>query len=361
VQRLRTVCAALVALVLCGCGGDDRRPDAGGDRTAAGEPRVQTVTRGLDTPWEIAFLPDGRALITERPGRVRVLSDDGELRARPAAEVAVDEIGEGGLLGIALDPDFERNRLIYLYRTLGGENQVVRFRLADDELREERVVVDGIPAAAIHDGGRIRFGPDRRLYVATGDAGSSQLAQDEASPAGKLLRVDVRGLRGDGARPEVHSLGHRNPQGFDWEPGTGRLVASEHGPSANDEINVVERGGNYGWPEVEGSDHGEFSAPLRVYEDQTLAPSGATFVPQGSGAWSGDLLVACLAGEQLRRLRIDGERVTLDQPLLEGRLGRLRTVVAAPDGALYALTSNRDGRGSPRDGDDRVVRIEPPG
>ena len=326
----------------------------------AGEPRVQTVAGGLDTPWEIAFLPDGRALLIERPGRVRVLSKEGELRAPPAAEVAVDDIGEGGLLGLAVDPDFERNRLVYLYRTRGGQNEVVRFRLDDDRLREERVVVAGIAAAAVHNGGRIRFGPDGRLYIATGDAARPQLAQDQASLAGKVLRVEVGGLRGDGARPEVHSLGHRNPQGFDWEPGTGRLVASEHGSSANDEINVVERGRNYGWPEVEGPDHGDFTAPLRVYDDQTLAPSGASFVPTASGAWSGDLLVACLAGEQLRRLRIDGDQVTLDEPLLEGRLGRLRTVVAAPDGALYALTSNRDGRGSPREGDDRVGRIEPP-
>lgn len=307
---------------------------------------METVARGLEVPWEIAFLPDGRALITERPGRVRLL-DGGVL-----AEIEVDAAGEGGLLGLAIDPDFERNAFVYLYRTAGGGNEVVRYRLEGSRLVEDEVLVRGIRAAPIHDGGRLRFGPDGALYATTGDAGQPELAQDPGSLNGKILRI------ADG-RAEVFSLGHRNPQGLDWQPGTDRLYASEHGNVGNDEINLIERGANYGWPEVEGADHGDFRAPVAVYEE-SIAPSGATFVRSEGNAWSGDFLVASLVGEQLRRLRFEGDEVTLDEPLFEGEFGRLRTVVEGPDGALYVLTSNRDGRGSPRDGDDRVLRIQPP-
>jgi glucose/arabinose dehydrogenase len=159
----------------------------------------------------------------------------------------------------------------------------------------------------------------------------------------------------------VFSLGHRNPQGFDWRPGTDELVASEHGPEGNDEINLLSEGDNYGWPEVVGRDHGDFRAPAVVYED-TIAPSGATFVSRPRSAWSGDFMVAALAGEQIRRLTFDADgAVTRDEGLFEDDFGRLRTVVEGPDGALYVLTSNLDGRGAPRDGDDRVLRIVPPG
>jgi glucose/arabinose dehydrogenase len=342
------VAALLVAAVsACGGNGDDatERPDV---------PRAETVATGLDVPWEIAFLPDGRALITERPGRV--LSFDGETSA--LAEIPVAATGEGGLLGLAIDPAFDGNGFVYLYRTTERGNEVARYRLTDAGLQEEATLVTGIAAAPIHDGGRLRFGPDRRLYISTGDAAQPDLAQDPNSLNGKLLRLAPEQYRGAGGRPEVVSLGHRNVQGFDWEPGSGRLYASEHGPSGNDEINLIRQGANYGWPRVEGSDHGEFTAPLVVYED-AIAPSGATFVRAGDSAWRGDFLVAALGGEQLRRLRFDDERVTRDEALYEGDFGRLRSVVEGPDGALYVLTNNTDGRGSPRDGDDRILRLEP--
>jgi glucose/arabinose dehydrogenase len=348
----RTLLPLLAVLAaVAACGGDD---DSSQRRSEA--PRAETIATGLDVPWEIAFLPDRGALITERPGRV--LSFDGD--TRELAEIPVEAVGEGGLLGLAIDPAFERNGFVYLYRTTASGNEVARYRLVDGRLDEQSTLVTGIAAAAIHDGGRLRFGPDDRLYISTGDASQPDLAQDPASLNGKVLRLAPEQYRGAGGRPEVFSLGHRNVQGFDWQPGTGRLYASEHGAAGNDEINLLRAGANYGWPRVEGEDHDGFTAPLAVY-NPAIAPSGATFVHNEGSAWHGDFLVACLGGEQLRRLRFDGERVTLDEALYEGEFGRLRSVVEGPDGALYLLTNNTDGRGSPREGDDRLVRIVPPG
>jgi glucose/arabinose dehydrogenase len=341
---------ALVAVLvlLSSCGGDGDAPQ----QRESDTPRAETIASGLQVPWEIAFLPDGRALITERPGRV--LAFDGDTRA--LAEIPVEAIGEGGLLGLAIDPAFERNGFVYLYRTTQGGNEVARYRLAGDRLEEQATVLSGIAAAPIHDGGRLRFGPDGLLYVSTGDAAQPELAQDPASLNGKLLRLSPEQFRGGGGPPEVLSLGHRNVQGFDWQPGSAELYASEHGASGNDEINVIRQGANYGWPRVEGEDHGDFTAPLAVY-DPAIAPSGATFVRNRRSPWHGDFLVAALGGEQLRRLRFDGERVTRDEALFDGEFGRLRSVVEGPDGALYILTNNTDGRGSPHEGDDRLLRI----
>jgi glucose/arabinose dehydrogenase len=221
-------------------------------------------------------------------------------------------------------------------------------------------VLDGILAGPVHDSGRIHFGPDDRLYIATGDAGQEDIAQDSDSLNGKFLRMAASEYRGNGpGEAEIVSSGHRNPQGFDWQPGSDRLIATEHGNTGNDEVNEIRQGENYGWPEVEGTDHGDFEAPLTVYED-SIAPSGATFVSLPGSEWTGDYVIGALVGEQVRRLTFDGAEVTEDEALFDGEFGRVRTVVESPDGALYALTSNRDGRGSPRAGDDRVIRIVPP-
>ncbi|MDX6697242.1 MAG: hypothetical protein QOE65_639 [Solirubrobacteraceae bacterium] len=371
--------AALAVVALAGCGGDksgsSSTPTTATSTTPAttatapsgpvrhtGGPQVSTVATGLDIPWEIAFLPDGRALITERPGRVRMLLPDGTLRTAATVDVVAE--GEGGLLGLAVDPDFARNSFVYLYRTTARGNEVARYRLDGSRLREQAVVVQDIPAGTIHDGGRIHFGPDGWLYIATGETGNGALAQDPNSLGGKFLRLAPQDARGSGGEPQVFSSGHRNPQGFGWDR-AGRLVATEHGPSGGDgphgfdEVNIVRRGGNYGWPEVYGRNHGRFDAPVIVYE-QAIAPSGATFVSQPGSAWTGDFLFGALIGEQVRRVRLRGDRAVVDERVPEIDLGRVRTVVEGPDGALYALTSNRDGRGTPRPGDDRLVRIVPP-
>ena len=304
-------------------------------------------------------MPDGRALVTERPGRIRMLDADRTLQEEPVAEVDVSEQGEGGLLGLALDPDFADNGLLYLYFTTPTAMKLERWRFAADRLTRESDLIDGtIQAGTVHDSGRIAFGPDGDLYVATGEAGQPELAQDPQSLNGKFLRLTPAQYHGGPSRPEIVSLGHRNPQGFDWQPGTGRLISTEHGPSGGDgpqgydEINDIRAGHNYGWPEVWGEDHQGFTAPLKVYRD-AIAPSGATF-------WHGDFFFATLRGEALHRLTLDGDRVVRDQTLLHGAYGRLRTVVVGPDDALYILTSNRDGRGDPADTDDRILRIVPP-
>ncbi|HKG16782.1 MAG TPA: PQQ-dependent sugar dehydrogenase [Solirubrobacteraceae bacterium] len=365
----------IAAVAAGGCGAAERSPPTQrqhrvtataaqarpGPLRVRGAPEVATIATGLQIPWEIAFLPDRRALITERPGRVRIMTATRHLLAAPAARVPVSAQGEGGLLGLAIDPLFSSNRFVYVYRTTAAGNQVVRYRLLGSRLVGPVIVARGVPAGTNHDGGRIRFGPDRRLYISTGETRQAGLAQSRASLGGKILRLSPAAYHGRVAqRPQIFSLGHRNPQGFDWQPGTGTLVATEHGPDGNDEINVLRFGGNYGWPIVMGSANRRGLIGPTVLYAETMAPSGATFVHLPGSAWTGDFLVGCLRGEQIRRVRLRGGRAVINQPLFAGRYGRIRTVVEGPDGALYALTNNRDGRGNPQPGDDRVLRIIPP-
>jgi glucose/arabinose dehydrogenase len=302
-------------------------------------------------------------------GNVHLLEGGRRLRREPVGTVEVGASGEGGLLGLAVDPDFRRNRLVYLYRTVaragGLENEVVRFRFAGGELRGQRVIVSGIAGSSIHDGGRLRFGPDGHLYISTGDAAQPELAQDPGSLNGKILVMGPERYRGEGGRPDAFTLGHRNPQGFDWDPRSGALVEDEHGNVGNDEINVLRDGRNYGWPLIEdGEEQAGLVSPVTFYSE-AIAPSGATFLRSNGSAWSGDYLIAALVGEHLRRVRLaDIEGTSADvveqEVLFEGEFGRLRTVVEAPDGSLYLLTSNRDGRGDPQPGDDRILRVVPP-
>jgi glucose/arabinose dehydrogenase len=362
-RRVRWI-ASVVAVMACwGCGGQEDRPAP----AAEAKPRVDVVVTGLEIPWELAFLPDGGALVTERPGRIRMLDAQQRLQPAPVATIETQALGEGGLLGLALDPEFKRNRWIYLFFTTAEGMQLERWHMGPgDRLSYEADLVRGIAAGERHDSGRIAFGPDDALYVATGDAAKGPLAQSPSSLNGKFLRLTPEQYHSARpVRPEIFSSGQRNPQGFDWEPGTNRLIATEHGPSGDDgprgfdEINLILHGRNYGWPAVFGSVHTGFEAPLRVYR-RAIAPSGATFVTREGSAWTGDYLFANLIGEQLRHVRFAGEELTVDEPLLEGRYGRLRTVVEGPDGALYILTSNRDGRGAPVAEDDRILRLTPP-
>jgi glucose/arabinose dehydrogenase len=331
-------------------------------------PQVRTVADGLEIPWDIGFLPDGRSLLSERPGRVRLLERDGRLAPVPVARVAVSSQGEGGLLGLAIDPQFRRNRAVYLYFTTAAGMRLERWRWTGERLVREVTLVDAIAAGPVHDSGRIGFGPDGRLYVATGDAGRPALAQDSTSLNGKLLALTPAQYRGArGVWPAVVATGLRNPQGFDWQPGTGALIANDHGPSGFDgpegfdEVNLIRAGGNYGWPNAIGSatGAGAYRAPLRVYE-QAIAPSGGAFVTQPGSAWTGDYVLAALRGQELRRLELRGGRIVGEHPLLRLRYGRLRTVREDPRGRLYVLTSNRDGRGTPRPGDDRILCVLPP-
>ena len=335
-------------------------------RTASSRPRVATIARGLRVPWDIAFLPDGRALVTERGGAVRIVSRGRRLQGAPVGRIPVRAAGEGGLLGVAVDPDFASGRrFVYLYVTR-GDIRVERYRFAGNRLRRDGTVLSGIRGGSIHDSGRLRFGPDRRLYVTTGDAGSGALAQQDGLN-GKVLRLTPGQYRGSTRSPERYAKGLRNPQGLDWQPRSNRLWVTDHGPSGfdgpsgNDELNVVRRGANHGWPLRRGRDHVQFAAPARVW-GRTIAPSGLTFVSRGGSSWTGDVLVAALKGRSLRRLTVSGPRVTGERTLLQGRYGRLRAVVEAPDGTIWVTTSNNgDQYGSPvsRD-DDRILRIVPP-
>ena len=320
--------------------------------------RVETVAQSLEIPWAMAFAPDGRLFVTERAGRLRILN-----LAASTSELAltVEDVfaqGEAGLLGLALDPQFAQTRWVYLYYTAAvsagrGANRVVRYREVNSRLVERIVLLDNIPAAQIHDGGRLRFGPDGLLYVTAGDAAVTSLAQDLASYAGKILRLERDGTvpRENPFASPIYSSGHRNPQGLDWHPSTGELWASEHGATGNDEINVIRAGANYGWPRIEGSAAlPGMETPITSYSP-AIAPSGASFY-RGSRfpAFAGNLFVATLRGSHLLRLRLDGRRIAAEERLLEGRFGRLRDVVSGPDGYLYLCTNT---------GTDRILRIVP--
>jgi len=331
--------------------------------------RVEVVAKGLEIPWSLVFMPDGRLLVPERHGRVRVIDT-----ARGTADIAltIDDVftdGEAGLLGLALDPAFTSNRLVFLYYTArtsrgGAANRVVRYRESGGRLGEAVVLLDDIPANTIHDGGRLRFGPDGLLYITTGDAANEELAQDVASYAGKILRLNADGTtpRGNPFGSPVYSYGHRNPQGLDWHPATGDLWAAEHGATGNDEINVVDGGANYGWPRIQGNQTlPAMRAPITFY-NPAVAPSGASFYRgQRFPQFANNLFVATLRGTLLLRLRIDpsARRLIGQERLLEGQFGRIRDVVTGPDGYVYFCTNNRDGRGDPTSDDDRIARLVP--
>jgi glucose/arabinose dehydrogenase len=321
---------------------------------------LSVVATDLDIPWDIAFV-DGGMLITERSGHVQLIRDDGTRK-----EISVEgvrERGEGGLLGMTLHPNFEQNRYAYLYMSSpsgdGTTNRVIRYRYQDETLTEDRVIIDGIPGAIYHDGGRMEFGPDDLLYVTTGDATEPAIAQDRDSLGGKILR-----LNDDGSTPTgnpfgtaVYSYGHRNPQGLAWDA-RGRLWSTEHGRSGIrsglDEINLITAGANYGWPAIEGDATSEgMQVPVRH--------SGArdTWAPASLVYHDGSLYFGGLRGEALYEAVLEGERVTEVREHFKDAYGRIRTVRMSPDGYLYMTTSNRDGRGSAGPEDDRIIRIDP--
>ena len=356
----------------------------GGDGTPSDAPRVvrtkegarlrvETIVTGLEVPWSIAFSSPRRMIVTERPGRVRVV-EDRVLRSAPLATIAdVESTGETGLMGLALAPDYPSSRLLYLsfaYRGASPRVRVEQYRDEGTRIVRTRTILEGIPAAQFHAGCRLRFGPDGKLYVTTGDATERDLAQKMDSLAGKTLRLNP-----DGSIPPdnpfrgspIFSLGHRNSQGLDWQPGSGLQFQTEHGPSGfdgpggGDEVNIVEAGKNYGWPIIHHRQtRPGLVSPLLEFTP-AIAPSGASFARGGAlASFAGDFFFATLRGERLVRVRFapqDPRRVASVEDLLSGDYGRLRESMIGPDGALYVSTSNRDGRGRVREKDDRILRI----
>jgi glucose/arabinose dehydrogenase len=370
------VAAALLIFTFCtGCGTDrpsgDHAPSEDGapqatlaERPAGRSPvEASVIATNLEVPWGFAFLPNGDAIFTERDSG-RLLRMDASGNIEEVQTLPTRGYGEGGSLGLAVSPDYEEDRYVYAYYTTEEDNRVVRFRLGE----EPEPILTGIPFNSYHDGGRIAFGPDGMLYIATGDAGNPASSQDRNSLGGKILR-----LRPDGGIPEdnpfanspVYSYGHRNVEGLAWDE-KGRLYASEFGQIAFDEVNLIRPGENYGWPEFEGDGGEEAEAagyvnPVTTWFTSEASPSGAEILKNGAiPQWEGDLFVAALRGERLWRLELgpDGNVIRRHQ-LLRDEVGRIRNVVQAPDGALWITTSNRDGRGVPYAWDDRIIRLGP--
>ncbi|HWW77339.1 MAG TPA: PQQ-dependent sugar dehydrogenase [Pyrinomonadaceae bacterium] len=390
-RNLPALACAVVFFVACGrpggAGVGGTSPGggaaAGGDAAAAAADasagyRVETVVSNLEVPWSIVFAPDGRMLFTERPGRVRVF-ENGKLRQAPLAVIPDVERGsESGLMGLTLHPGFAQNHLLYLayaYNDGGGVRvRVVRFRETGDALTDRKLIIEGIPAATFHAGTRLRFGPDGKLYVTTGDAAQKENGQRLDTLSGKTLRLNDDGTvptdnpfvgQAD-ARPEIWTYGHRNSQGLDFQPGTGLMFQTEHGPSGfdgpggGDEVNIVERGKNYGWGVIHHRETRQgMESPLLEYTPACAPASGAFYRGSALQQFGGNFFFGCLRGEGLQRVVLDGRRVVSEERMFQGRYGRIRDVAEGPDGALYFSTSNRDGRGRPAPDDDRIMRVVP--
>jgi len=324
------------------------------------EYEIEVIGEGFNIPWEITPLPDGRFLVTQRDGEV-ILLDEGEI----FNVHNVNHIGEGGLLGLALSLNFSESNHLFMYYTYQENGQVLnkvsRFTLKDNTLSEEVPIIERIPGSRYHNGGRIKFGPDEKLYITTGDASNRDLSQDIDSLAGKILRINP-----DGTIPEdnpfkdnpVYAYGFRNPQGLAWHPKTNQLFASDHGPDRHDEINLVIPGENYGWPNVVCSESSpDYQSPIACYTEFTLAPSGIDFLVFDKLIET-PLFVAGLRGNMIMRIDIDGDNNFIRQEALFRDYGRIRNV-RYYKGSLYLLTNNRDGRGNPSENDDYIIKVTP--
>lgn len=330
---------------------------------------IETIAIHLDVPWAMDRSNNGRIYVTERTGSIWVI-ENGNFLAEPLItfEFPFVSKGEGGLMGIVLDPDFENNHFIYVMHTYYEEgklyNRVVRLLEEDNKATINKIMIDEIPGDTGHNGGRIKIGPDGKLYIATGDASDGSLSQNINSMAGKILRINL-----DGSIPEdnpfvnspVYSLGLRNPQGLTWGPNN-MLYATDHGPMAHDEINIIESGENYGWPIVTGMEESDrilSRKPLVESGDQTWAPSGIAYINQGD--WKGKLLVSSLRGEEILLFTLNdtGTEVINIESWLNNSYGRFREAFVAEDGSIYLTTSNRDGRGRPDSTDDKIIHLIP--
>ena len=372
-----------------GCGSPPSGRGAGevestGQQASAGQTpagavsfRVETVVGNLEVPWSIVWAPDGRMFFSERGGRIRIF-ENGKLRPQPLFTVPdVEPSGESGLMSLALHPQFASNRFLYLsyaYKAANQSVRVVRYRESESGLTDAKVIIENIPAAQYHAGCRLRFGADGKLYITTGDATERGLAQLLDSLAGKTLRLNDDGSvpadnpfvgRSD-ARPEIFSLGHRNAQGLDFQPGTNLMFQTEHGPSGfdgpggGDEVNIVEKGKNYGWPKIHHTKTAAgMESPLLEYTPACAPASGMFYRASAFPQFRGNFFFGCLRGERIIRVVLEGRRVVSQENLLEGKYGRIREVAEGPDGYLYFSTSNKDGRGDPASDDDRIIRLVP--
>ncbi|WP_171143873.1 PQQ-dependent sugar dehydrogenase [Streptomyces sp. S3(2020)] len=385
-RAVAAVLAATALLVTAGCSSDDgggAGGASGGGTTpgsgtsSASSPTQQaaeetppakgsvkvlrTAATGLDTPWGLAPLPDGDLLVSSRD-EATITRIDGETgRKTELGEVpGVSPAGEGGLMGLALSPDYASDHMVYAYFTSASDNRIVRMLYEEEKPSGEQLgapdtVFRGIPKGYIHNGGRIAFGPDKMLYAGTGESGNTGLSQDKKSLGGKILRLTPEGEPAPGnpfPDSPVYSWGHRNVQGLAWDAKQ-RLFASEFGQDTWDELNAIEPGGNYGWPEVEGrSDDGDYRNPIAQWATDDASPSGIAYA-------EGSIWMAGLKGQRLWRIPLKGTEASADpQAFLESEYGRLRTVVSAGGDKLWLVTSNTDGRGDPKDGDDRILQVQ---
>ncbi len=331
-------------------------PDPSPSDSSPAVPKVVgTVARDLAVPWGLDFLPNGDAVVTERDTR-RVLlisGPDHVVRELGVIDAAAPQ-GEGGLLGVAVSPDFDTDRLLFFYVTTGADNRIVRATYRGGDLGEPEVILAGIPNGFIHDGGRLAFGPDGNLYASTGETGDPDIAQDLDSLGGKILRITPDGDPAEGNPIEgspIWSYGHRNVQGLAFDD-RDRLWASEFGAQDFDELNLIEAGQNYGWPLVEGRGEGEgLVNPRVVWSTDVASPSGLAYA-------EGSLWLASLRGQRLWRIEVGAKGASSPTDFFVGGYGRMRTVALAPDGRLWVATSNQDGRGDPAEGDDRILLID---
>ena len=325
---------------------------------STGTKSVEIIATNLQKPWAMDFADD-RIFFTEKVGRIRVI-DSGVLIEEPLASLHVEDVTDGGLLGLALHPNFENNHYLYTFYTYAEDNKlwnkVIRITESENKLIDAVVILDKIPGAEFDNGGVIKFGPDGKLYVATGDATDEHAAQDLNSLSGKILR-----LNDDGTTPPdnpshnlIFSYGHRNPQGMAWDK-SGNLYVTEHGPTKNDEINLVKAGQNFGWPDQECSGDKNFVNSLVCY-NPSLEPAGIVFYSSNKLDLGNDLIMATLRGTNLYKLTIDNGIITAQKSILGGA-GRIRDVNEGPDGYLYIFTGNTDGRGFPDKTDDKLIRI----
>ncbi len=319
---------------------------------------VEIITEGLQAPTSIDVAEDGKIFFTEQHGSIRVVEND-TLLAESVGDIKVEERGNAGLLGLILHPNFTQNHLFYVYYTYSNDtglfNKVLMLRENKNRIIDSRTILDGIPGNEFHNGGRLKFGPDGKLYVSTGDASVPKLSQDLNSLAGKILRVNE-----DGTIPQdnpysnssVYANGFRNVQGLAWHPESGELYASDQGATGNDEINLISPGKNYGWPDEECNRNTENTSPLLCF-NPSLEPSGITFASLNKLGYRDHLIVATLKGSHLREIDLK----TASQNAILVGYGRLIDVIESRDGSIFVLTSNTDGSGLPQQGDDKILRL----